>query len=484
MAHSARRGIGKGLTLSPTPRGRTREEAGRIAVCRCPCPVRSECERSRRRAAPAQTRSRQPTSVGFGGAVSSVDADATKHRARRTAPWWQRGRRRGRHGRRPRGDRAVLRRRRRWRVLRLLQRQEPQGVHDRRPRDRTRDDAVRRVHEQGDRSAVPLRATGDLWRVDRRTGHAGDLGQRAAAVGFAVARQGAAAGRRPGRSRLRGRLDVPPPDAREQGPVRAGRADGEAVPAQRRRAAGRIGVQEPGARRHLPPDRQAGPVGVLPRSAGRRDGRRGRRTRRRPPTPRCRSSPGYLDDRRPGEVQGDRPPPTKVRYDGLDVYGMPPSSSGGTTVGEALNILQPQHLAQQSTTQALHTYLEASALAFADRGAYVGDPAYVDVPQKELLSRGLRRRAVVPDRPGSKAAVKPVPAGSPDGKYSPCATGTAAEQRPDTEGPFDHAPGHRGQVGQRRLLHADDRADRRQRHHGSRTRVPAEQRADRLLRGP
>ncbi|WP_328519512.1 gamma-glutamyltransferase [Kribbella sp. NBC_00359] len=125
--------------------------------------------------------------------------------------------------------------------------------------------------------------------------------------------------------------------------------------------------------------------------------------------------------------------PTSVRYDGLDVYGMPPSSSGGITVGEALNILQPQHLSRQSTTQALHTYLEASALAFADRGAYIGDPAYVDVPQKELLSRGFgAERSCLIDP--QKAAVKPVPAGSPDGKYSPCATGAAVEQRPDTEG--------------------------------------------------
>ncbi|WP_329479446.1 gamma-glutamyltransferase [Kribbella sp. NBC_01484] len=125
--------------------------------------------------------------------------------------------------------------------------------------------------------------------------------------------------------------------------------------------------------------------------------------------------------------------PTSVRYDGLDVYGMPPSSSGGITVGEALNILQPQHLRQQSTTQALHTYLEASALAFADRGAYIGDPAYVDVPQKELLSPGFgAERSCLIDP--QKAAVKPVPAGSPDGKYSPCAQGTTAEQRPDTEG--------------------------------------------------
>ena len=82
--------------------------------------------------------------------------------------------------------------------------------------------------------------------------------------------------------------------------------------------------------------------------------------------------------------------PTKVDYRGLQVYGMAPSSSGGTTVGEALNILENYRLrgnTKANTEQALHYYLDASALAFADRGKYVGDPAFVDVPTKKLLSQ-------------------------------------------------------------------------------------------------
>lgn len=79
--------------------------------------------------------------------------------------------------------------------------------------------------------------------------------------------------------------------------------------------------------------------------------------------------------------------PTAVRYRNLDVYGMAPSSSGGTTVGEALNILDTTDLSRMSTPRALHYYLDASALAFADRNAYVGDPAFVDVPTKTLLSQ-------------------------------------------------------------------------------------------------
>jgi gamma-glutamyltranspeptidase/glutathione hydrolase len=80
--------------------------------------------------------------------------------------------------------------------------------------------------------------------------------------------------------------------------------------------------------------------------------------------------------------------PTHVDYRGLDVYGMGPPSSGGSTVGEALNILEeaPDWDAL-TTTQKYHWFLEASRFAFADRGAFLGDPAFSDVPLDELLSQ-------------------------------------------------------------------------------------------------
>ncbi|MEV0321019.1 gamma-glutamyltransferase [Streptomyces sp. NPDC050658] len=79
--------------------------------------------------------------------------------------------------------------------------------------------------------------------------------------------------------------------------------------------------------------------------------------------------------------------PTKTSYRGLDVYSMAPSSSGGTTVGEALNILERTDLSKASQAKYLHRYIEASRVAFADRGRWVGDPAFEDVPTKELLSQ-------------------------------------------------------------------------------------------------
>ncbi|MGW0815820.1 gamma-glutamyltransferase [Streptomyces viridiviolaceus] len=80
-------------------------------------------------------------------------------------------------------------------------------------------------------------------------------------------------------------------------------------------------------------------------------------------------------------------PPTRTSYRGLDVYSIAPSSSGGTTVGEALNILERTDLSNAGKAGYLHRLIEASRIAFADRGRWVGDPAFEDVPTKELLSQ-------------------------------------------------------------------------------------------------
>jgi gamma-glutamyltranspeptidase/glutathione hydrolase len=125
--------------------------------------------------------------------------------------------------------------------------------------------------------------------------------------------------------------------------------------------------------------------------------------------------------------------PTQVNYRGYEVYGMAPSSSGGTTVGEALNILDTFNLSEMATPDALHHYLEASALAFADRGRYVGDPAFVDVPTAALTDPlfGKERACGIDPK---QAAVKPVAPGdvaSYDG-VCPLAPAALAEET-DTE---------------------------------------------------
>ncbi|MFD8302706.1 gamma-glutamyltransferase [Streptomyces sp. NPDC059690] len=97
--------------------------------------------------------------------------------------------------------------------------------------------------------------------------------------------------------------------------------------------------------------------------------------------------PGKLTDKDLAAYGAKLQAPTETAYRGLKVYSIAPSSSGGTTVGEALNILENTDLSKASEVQYLHHYIEASRIAFADRGRWVGDPAFEDVPTKELLSQ-------------------------------------------------------------------------------------------------
>src|SRR3984957_17706506 len=122
--------------------------------------------------------------------------------------------------------------------------------------------------------------------------------------------------------------------------------------------------------------------------------------------------------------------PTHVRYRGLDIYSMAPPSSSGTTVGEALNILSGYNLSAEPRATALFHYLEASRLSYADRNAYVGDPRYVSVPVSGLLSPAYAatRRCLI----HNQALVSPVAPGNPHPPFAGCPSQSTAQ--PAAEG--------------------------------------------------
>jgi gamma-glutamyltranspeptidase/glutathione hydrolase len=135
--------------------------------------------------------------------------------------------------------------------------------------------------------------------------------------------------------------------------------------------------------------------------------------------------PGKLSLKDLAAYEAKRQAPTRTSYRGLNVYSIAPSSSGGTTVGEALNILEKTDLSKASETQYLHHYIEASRIAFADRGRWVGDPAFEDVPTKGLLSQKYAdgRACLIKDDAVLTSPLAPGDPGSP----AACATaGTAA----------------------------------------------------------
>jgi gamma-glutamyltranspeptidase/glutathione hydrolase len=74
-------------------------------------------------------------------------------------------------------------------------------------------------------------------------------------------------------------------------------------------------------------------------------------------------------------------------YRGNRVCSMGPPSSGGIAVLQILALLErfPSKQLATDTLTGVHLFTQASRLAFADRGEYLGDPAFVAVPVTGLL---------------------------------------------------------------------------------------------------
>ena len=92
--------------------------------------------------------------------------------------------------------------------------------------------------------------------------------------------------------------------------------------------------------------------------------------------------------------------PVCTDYRGFEVCGMGPPSSGALTVGQILGLLEPFDLGEMGDgVEARHLFTQASRLAFADRGLYMADSDFVDMPQG-LLDEGYlleRSKLINPD---------------------------------------------------------------------------------------
>jgi gamma-glutamyltranspeptidase/glutathione hydrolase len=140
--------------------------------------------------------------------------------------------------------------------------------------------------------------------------------------------------------------------------------------------------------------------------------------------------PGTITVRDLQRYRAEQRKPTRIGYRGLDVFGMGPPSSGGSTVGEALNILEgfPRN---EPRADKLHHYLEASKLAYADRNEFVADPDFEDVPLRGLLSDpfAASRRSLI----GATALPAPQKPGDP-WKYNGGGHGKSARSSGDEHG--------------------------------------------------
>ncbi len=78
--------------------------------------------------------------------------------------------------------------------------------------------------------------------------------------------------------------------------------------------------------------------------------------------------------------------PLVGEYRGYRIVTAPPPSSGGVVLLTTLNILSGFDTDNQTPVERAHVLVEAWRRAYRDRGDYIGDPDYIDVPVSRLVS--------------------------------------------------------------------------------------------------
>jgi len=102
--------------------------------------------------------------------------------------------------------------------------------------------------------------------------------------------------------------------------------------------------------------------------------------------------------------------PVQFSFDSLDIYSMPPPSSGGVILGEILKLVEPYDFYSwfPDHPEYIHVFTEACRLAYADRAVHLGDPDFVRNPITDLLDSAYinsRRNTISIDQAGTSREI-------------------------------------------------------------------------------
>ncbi len=100
--------------------------------------------------------------------------------------------------------------------------------------------------------------------------------------------------------------------------------------------------------------------------------------------------------------------PIVFDYRGYRVVTMPPPSAGGVTLRQIFAASETLKLVREAVgvVDSIHLYIEALRRVYADRNQLLADPAFVEIPMKQLLDADyMRRRLAKVDRAARDAVV-------------------------------------------------------------------------------
>lgn len=107
--------------------------------------------------------------------------------------------------------------------------------------------------------------------------------------------------------------------------------------------------------------------------------------------------------------------PIRGSYRGYQIVTMPPPSSGGAHLIQILNMMErwPMNQWGADSAQSVHYMTEAMKLAYADRSEYLGDPDFVKIPLKGLISKSYASELAASIKPQQARPAKDIRPGRP-----------------------------------------------------------------------
>jgi gamma-glutamyltranspeptidase/glutathione hydrolase len=103
----------------------------------------------------------------------------------------------------------------------------------------------------------------------------------------------------------------------------------------------------------------------------------------------------------------------------MKVTTVAPPSSGGVVLVEILNILEGYDWSNLNERERTQKLIEAMRRAYRDRAEYLGDPDFVDMPLKRLLSKEYAeslRLGIKADQPTPSSTLPPIPVSGAKGR--------------------------------------------------------------------
>ncbi|CAL2103355.1 Glutathione hydrolase proenzyme [Tenacibaculum sp. 190130A14a] len=103
---------------------------------------------------------------------------------------------------------------------------------------------------------------------------------------------------------------------------------------------------------------------------------------------------GYVTEEDLAKYEAKWRTPITFQYDNLRVISMSPPSSGGICLAQIMNALEPYELDKfgHNTAKSIQVITEAERRAYADRSFFLGDPDFVKIPVKELISKEYTKK--------------------------------------------------------------------------------------------